>query len=96
VTCGCPIATSDGHDFPRLIVVGELKTTKPYQPGFGAAQRTHILKDLARLATSSADHRFMFVVDPNAYRTLCTRSFASRAPGVEVVDLITRQGFVCG
>jgi hypothetical protein len=31
-----------------LIIVGELKTTEPYQPGFGAQQRTMIMKDLDR------------------------------------------------
>jgi hypothetical protein len=66
----------------------ELKTTKPYQPGFGAAQRTSILKDLARLASTTADCRFMFVIDPDAYRALCKRNFASKAPGVEIVDLV--------
>jgi hypothetical protein len=42
--------TSDGRK-----IIGELKTTKPYQPGFGAQQRSMILKDLARLATLPAD-----------------------------------------
>jgi hypothetical protein len=37
----------------------------------------------------------MFVVDPDAYRALCSRTFASRAPGVEIVDLVTGQSFVC-
>jgi hypothetical protein len=82
--------TDDGK-----IVVGELKTTKPYQPGFGAQQRMSILKDLARLATTRADYRFMFVVDPDAYRALCRRNFASKAPGVEVVDLVTGENFIC-
>jgi hypothetical protein len=37
-------------------IVGELKTTKPYQPGFGAAQKREITKDLLRLAgTVAAD-----------------------------------------
>jgi hypothetical protein len=75
-------------------VAGELKTTKPYQPGFGAQQRAMILKDLARLAASAADHRFMFVTDAEAYRTLCGSSFASRAPGVELVDLVRGDTFL--
>jgi hypothetical protein len=74
-------------------VAGELKTNKPYQPGFGAQQRTMILKDLARLAASPADYRFMFVTDPEAYRTLSGRSFAARAPGVELVNLVTGETF---
>ena len=76
-------------------IVGELKTTKPYQPGFGAQQRTMILKDLGRLAASAADHRFMFVTDPDAFATLCKPTWAGRAPGVEIVDLVGRKAFVC-
>jgi hypothetical protein len=77
------------------LLLANLRQQRPYQPGFGAAQRTSILKDLARLATAPADHRFMFVIDPETYQTLCGRSFASKAPGVEIVDLITGDNFVC-
>jgi hypothetical protein len=70
-------------------IAGELKTNKPVQPGFGAQQRTMILKDLARLSMSSADYRFMFVTDPETDRTLSGRTFAARAPGVELVNLVT-------
>lgn len=83
-------STPDG-----LTIVGELKTTKPYQPGFGAAQRTAIVKDLARLAASRSDHRFMFVVDADAFTALCRPALAGRAPGVEIVDLVTGRTFVC-
>lgn len=75
-------------------VVGELKTTKPYQPGFGAQQRTTILKDLARLASSTAEHRFMFVIDPETFQALCGRSFALKAPGVEIVNLVEQKTFL--
>ncbi|WP_133614938.1 hypothetical protein [Dongia mobilis] len=78
-----------------LSIVGELKTTKPYQPGFGAAQRTQIIKDLTRLAAYKADYRFMFVVDEDAFAALCRPSLSGRAPGVEVVDLVTGKSFVC-
>jgi hypothetical protein len=78
------------------IIIGEIKTTTPYQPGFGAQQRTTILKDLARLSASDADHRFMFVVDPDAYKALCSRTFAAKAPGVELVDLVSGQSCVLG
>lgn len=76
-------------------IVGELKTTRPYQRGFGAAQRTQIIKDLNRLAASKADHRFMFVVDADAYSALCKPALAIRAPGVEIVDLVSGETFVC-
>jgi hypothetical protein len=76
-------------------IVGEIKTTKPYQPGFGAAQRTQMLKDLHRLAASAADHRFMFVVDVEAFVALCKPALAGHAPGVEIVDLLTGHTFLC-
>jgi hypothetical protein len=76
-------------------IAGELKTTKPYQPGFGANQRVSILKDLTRLATTEAEHRFLFVIDPDAFNALRAKSFASKAPGVEVVDLVSGQSFIC-
>jgi hypothetical protein len=82
--------TAEGHS-----IVGELKTTTPYQPGFGAAQRTSILKDISRLSKTKADYRFMFVIDADSYRTICSKSFASRMLGVEVVNLVTKQTFVC-
>jgi hypothetical protein len=76
-------------------IIGELKTTKPYQPGFGAAQRTAMLKDIGRLAASSADHRLMFVTDGDAFSALCKPVFARRAAGVEIVELVTGQTFLC-
>jgi hypothetical protein len=72
-------------------IVGELKTTKPYQPGFGAQQLSQILKDLNRLEGTAADHRIMFVTNDEAFRTLCGKRFAARAPGVEIVNLVTGQ-----
>jgi hypothetical protein len=76
-------------------IVGELKTTKPYQSGFGAAQKREITKDLLRLAGTAAAHRFMFVTDADSFLTICKPSFASLAPGVEVVDLVRGECFVC-
>lgn len=70
-------------------IVGELKTTTPYQPGFGAQQRTTIIKDLVRLAASDAQHRLMFVTDPETFSTLSKPVWMARAPGVEVIDLVT-------
>ncbi|MBX3514560.1 MAG: hypothetical protein KIT15_04685 [Xanthobacteraceae bacterium] len=74
--------TSDGK-----VIVGELKTTKPYQPGFGAAQRTSIIKDLDRLSRTKADYRFMFVTDEEAFLALSGSSFRSRLEGIELVNL---------
>ena len=76
-------------------IIGELKTTRPYQPGFGAAQRTSIIKDLERLAGSTAAHRLMFVVDRDAFVALCRPSLAGRCPGIEIVELISGESYVC-
>lgn len=54
-----------------------------------------MIKDLARLAAADADHRLMFVTDPEAFATLCKPSWAARAPGVEIVDLATGRTFTC-
>lgn len=76
-------------------IVGEIKTTRPYQMGFGAAQKREITKDLLRLATTKATHRFMFVTDADSFRTLCRPAFARLAPGIEIVDLVTGHTFAC-
>ena len=78
------IVTSAG-----LRIVAELKTTKPYQPGFGAAQKANIKKDLERLASTDADHRIMFVTDADAFRTLCGPAYRERYPSVEIVNALT-------
>jgi hypothetical protein len=88
---GAPGIDVEARTADGLVVVGELKTTKPYQPGFGAQQRTQILKDLDRLQKTPADHRIMFVTDPDAYQTLLGGFFAVRAPDIEVVDIVTRR-----
>lgn len=82
--------TADGQT-----IEGELKTTTPYQPGFGAKQKETIAKDLARLSASAADHRLMFVTDPDTFAVLCRPAWAARAPGVEIVDLVTGRTFAC-
>jgi hypothetical protein len=82
--------TADGRQ-----IIGELKTTTPYQPGFGSQQRTTIIKDLVRLAASPAYFRFMFVTDPETFAILCKPSWMARAPGVEIVDLVGGHSVCC-
>lgn len=69
-------------------IIGELKTTRPYQPGFGAAQRTSILKDMTRLETTAADFKFMFVTDSDAFAILTSGRFKADFKTVEIVNLI--------
>jgi hypothetical protein len=73
-----------------LHIIAEIKTTKPYQPGFGAAQKAAIQKDLDRLAREPADHRIMFVTDADAFSTLCGSRYRERYPAVEIVNAVTR------
>jgi hypothetical protein len=42
-----------------------------------------------------AHYRFMFVIDPDAYRALCSKTYSSKAIGVEIIDLITGETFIC-
>lgn len=74
-----------------LSIVGEIKTTNPYQPGFGAKQKETIHKDMKRLNETSADHRFMFVTNHETFKILCGDSYRSKYPLVEVVDLINQE-----
>jgi hypothetical protein len=91
---GAPGIDIEVRTIHGVSIVGELKTTRPYQPGFGAAQRASILKDLNRLSNHPAEHRIMFVIDDGAYKTLCTKSFAAAAKGVEIVNLSDGTAFV--
>lgn len=74
-----------------LAIIAEIKTTKPYQPGFGANQKMTILKDLNRLSSLTADHRIMFVTDDEAFRTLCGANYRSRFATIEIVNLLTSE-----
>lgn len=85
---GAPGMDIEAKTIDGKVIVGELKTTKPYQPGFGAAQRTSILKDLAKLAKAPADYRFMFVTDDEAFTALSRSVFASHLVDIEVVNLM--------
>jgi hypothetical protein len=82
------VTTSKGE-----VIRCELKTTHPYQPGFGAAQKTEILKDLRKLSACSATYKFMMVTDTDAFIALCKKSYASLAQGIEIVNLLTGESF---
>jgi len=44
-------------------IAAEIKTTFPYQPGFGAKQREMISKDIEKLKKSNADAKFLFLTE---------------------------------
>jgi hypothetical protein len=74
-------------------IVCELKTTKPYQKGFGAQQKKEMWKDLHKLRDCGADYKFMMVTNGDAFSSLCNKVYAIRADGIEIVDLIGGRTF---
>jgi len=85
------LKTADGK-----LVRCEIKTTKPYQPGFGANQKKEILKDLKKLTECVANFRFMMVTNQDAFLTLCKPSYAATMKSVEIVNLLTKESYTHG
>ena len=54
---GAPGIDINLRTFDGRRIVAEIKTTKPYQPNFGAKQREEIRKDLDPLARTEADYK---------------------------------------
>lgn len=71
----------------------EIKTTKPYQPGFGAQQKAMMKKDLAKLKSSNTDLKFMMVTNQNAFENLCGPSYSDLAKGTVIVNLLNGETF---
>ena len=76
-----------------LRIIGEIKTTVPYQKGFGAQQKAAIKKDLKKLRENEAAHKFMMVTSDEAYETLRGQSFKSLLNKIEVVNLTQGDSF---
>ena len=76
-----------------LRITGEIKTTVPYQKGFGAQQKSAIKKDLKKLRENEAAHKFMMVTSDEAYETLKGESFKPLLDKIEVVNLIQSDSF---
>lgn len=75
-------------------VVGEIKTTVPYQANdFGAQQAKSFKADFAKLATVIAQHKFLFVTDSRSYKVLLKPKYLSQIPGVTIVNLTTGDEF---
>lgn len=71
-------------------IVGEIKTTKPYNgPDFGAQQKLMFEKDFAKLAAAEASLKFMFVTEPATFKILCRPSFRARLAGTTIVQLLS-------
>ena len=76
-----------------LRIIGEIKTTVPYQKGFGAQQKAAIKKDLKKLRENEAAHKFMMVTSDEAYETLKGEKFRPLLDKIEVVNLIQPDSF---
>jgi hypothetical protein len=85
---GIAVRTKDGK-----LVRCEIKTTRPYQGGFGFRQKAEIKKDLKKLGEATADHKLMLVTDAEAFSTLCKPYYASHAQDTDIVNLLTRETF---
>ena len=81
--------TSDGER-----IVGEIKTTKPYQStDFGAQQAAMFKKDFSKLSTAEAQHKFLFVTESHAFEVLKKSKYAKLMLGVRVVLLKTGEHY---
>ena len=76
-----------------LRIIGEIKTTVPYQKGFGAQQKAAIKKDPKKLRENEAAHKFMMVTSDEAYKTLKGEKFRPLLNKIEVVNFIQPDSF---
>lgn len=71
-------------------VVGEIKTTAPYQiSDFGAQQAVAFRRNIAKLTASSAMFKYFFVTEPAAFHALKKPKYAKLMPGIRIVLLTT-------
>jgi hypothetical protein len=69
-------------------VVGEIKTTVPYQRvDFGAQQAAMFKKDFAKLIATQAEHKYLFVTERATFEVLKKPKYLKLMPGVRVVLL---------
>lgn len=84
------IESLDGHR-----IVAEIKTTVPYKVSdFGAQQAASFRKDITKLVSSEAKHKFLFVTDSGAFSVLQRDKYIKLMPGVCIVHLTTWQEYV--
>ena len=78
------VRTKDGER-----ILAEIKTTVPYKldrRDFGANQKAELRKDWRKLREATADHKFFFLVERNAYEIVHAR-YKSEVCGIEVILL---------
>ena len=75
-------------------IIGEIKTTKPYEEdNFGAAQWTSFENDFRKLRRRRSDVKYLFVTHPLTYKYLKRDSQYVRVSGLKVVLLPTGKHF---
>jgi hypothetical protein len=74
-------------------IVAEIKTTFPYQPGFGAKQREMISKDIDKLKKSDADAKFLFLTEQLSFEA-AKKIRAWTGSGIRVVLLPRGEEFL--
>jgi hypothetical protein len=74
-------------------MAAEIKTTFPYQPGFGAKQREMISKDIEELKKSDADVKFLFLTEQQSFEA-AKKIRAWKGSGIRVVLLPRGKEFV--
>lgn len=63
-------------------IVGEIKTTVPYQDNdFGAQQAASFKKDFVKLSAATATHKFLFVTEPRAFSVIHATKYTKLMPG---------------
>lgn len=68
-------------------VIAEIKTTKPYSKGFGAAQKKSIKADILKLENAIADYKYMMVTDDEAFDTLLNPIYFNFQDGIKIIHL---------
>ena len=82
-------STTDGQR-----VIGEIKTTIPYQKNdLGAAQKRTFGKDFDKLNRHTATHKFFFVTNERTFG-LMRDKYAGQISGVTIVCLLTGETFI--
>ncbi|WP_027371131.1 hypothetical protein [Desulfovermiculus halophilus] len=91
---GAPGLDIDEHSHDAGRVVGEIKTTVPYQMNdFGAQQAASFKKDFAKLSAADAEHKFLFVTDERAFAALQKDKYTALMPGIRIVNLISGEEY---
>lgn len=53
-----------------------------------------VLKDFDRLTSKTADFRYFFVADDQAFDAMARRKFAERGSGVTVLEVLSGRSFL--